>query len=173
MDTREARPAPGVPGPSVPRTLAERIADAERAVIAHDEAVRQGVRELGDTARRTLRRRARAGMALGAGTLLLGLLWWRSGRRRRRAPPVAAARRRHPPGGRAHRQERARPRRRLLARLLSLLAPVVMPLLNARLREIVGPRTAALVMAVALPMLARSGADAHGEERRTSRPGRP
>ncbi|WP_119155695.1 lipocalin family protein [Caldimonas tepidiphila] len=146
--------APARPHPSEPRTLAERIADTEREVIEHDEALRHGVDDLRSNAREAVRSQARTGMMIGAGALALGLVLWKSGRSSRHAPVRTIGR--HAEARRPHRQSRAKPLMRLLARLLPLLVPVVAPLASTRLRQTVGPRAAALVMAMALPMVTRA-----------------
>ena len=113
---------------------------AERAVVERDLRVQGDIRGLRERLRTSVAKRAGIGLAVAAGGLVVGRMLWR--RRRRPVGAVAAT---NPPPAR-HAASSA---------LWAHLLPLAWPLLPVGVRSRMSPRTAAMVIGLALPMFAR------------------
>jgi len=130
----------GPPAPADTRDLDTRIQLAEQQLVAREQRLRVQVQGLGRRARRAAAPRTLLLKVAGGALAGLGVLW-----ALRRAggpghppdPPGAAAQAGAPP------------------HLLLSLLPMAWPLLPARWRQRISPATAAAVLGVALPLVAR------------------
>ena len=138
-----------LPAPIEEPSLDERIAMAERAVIARDLRIRRRSKALVRHVRHEALKHAGGGLLLGVGTV--ALTWWLNHLSRRNAPPAP------PPAAAAAHEEPSTFEHlfRDAGVILAGMLPMLWPMLPRTWRRGVTPNTAGTVLTFLAPMLGK------------------